>query len=200
MIELNVTNLVGGNITITTGSATRAVTRIWWSDDESDYSDCPSNNGTFDSNCFPEGKSNTDAVKVEFGSDVTSIGDYAFYECSGLMSVTFPNSVTSIGGGAFTNCYGLTIVTMPSVTTIKGTAFACTSLTNVSIGSDIQGIGSYAFEIYGSPITLTIDKTVAEVQAMGQTDYDSDTNVPYSEWYLPSGSTIVCTNGTIPIE
>ena len=47
---------------------------------------------------------------------------------------------------------------------------------------------------------MTISKTVAEVQAMGQTDYDYSTNVPYSEWGLPSGSTIVCTNGTIPIE
>ena len=35
---------------------------------------------------------------------VTSIGNYAFYYCSGLTSVTIPNSVTSIGNGAFYNC------------------------------------------------------------------------------------------------
>ena len=35
---------------------------------------------------------------------VTSIGDYAFYECSGLTSVTIPNSVTSIGDYAFSDC------------------------------------------------------------------------------------------------
>ena len=29
---------------------------------------------------------------------VTSIGEYAFYGCSGLTSFTIPNSVTSIGG------------------------------------------------------------------------------------------------------
>lgn len=69
----------------------------------------------------------------------------------------------------------------------------------MTIGSGIQRIGSYVFETYGSPITLTIDKTVAEVEAMGQTDYDTNANVPYSEWHLPSGSTIVCTDGTIPI-
>ena len=36
-------------------------------------------------------------------SSVTSIGDYAFYECSSLTSVEIPNSVISIGDYAFFN-------------------------------------------------------------------------------------------------
>ena len=35
---------------------------------------------------------------------VTSIGESAFYGCSGLTSVTIPDGVTSIGGYAFYGC------------------------------------------------------------------------------------------------
>ena len=37
-------------------------------------------------------------------NSVTSIGDYAFYYCSGLNSIEIPNSVTSIGDYVFHNC------------------------------------------------------------------------------------------------
>lgn len=130
--------------------------------------------------------------------NVTSIGNYAFSYCW-LTNVTMPNA-TNIGHYAFETC-NLTNVTMPNVISIGHYAFiGCTYLTSVTIGSRIQGIGSSAFDPSGQPITLQIDKTVAEVQAMGTTEYDSNTNVPYSEWGLPSGSTIVCTGGTIPID
>ena len=63
---------------------------------------------------------------------VTGVGDYAFYGCSGLTSVTIPNSVTSIGDGAFYECSGLTSISIPnSVTSIGlGAFYGCSSLTS----------------------------------------------------------------------
>ncbi|MDE6775588.1 MAG: leucine-rich repeat domain-containing protein, partial [Ruminococcus sp.] len=40
------------------------------------------------------------------GLPVTGIGDYAFFDCSGLTSVTIPDSVISIGESAFGDCSG----------------------------------------------------------------------------------------------
>ena len=68
-------------------------------------------------------------------SNITSIGPYAFYNCSELTSVTIPNSVTNIGNYAFYNCRGLTSVTIPdSVTSIGRCAFdACSGLEEITL-------------------------------------------------------------------
>ena len=72
-------------------------------------------------------------TSVTIGNSVTSIGNYAFYNCSGLTSITIGNSVTSIGSSAFRNCSNLTSITIPDgVTSIGEYAFfRCTGLTSV---------------------------------------------------------------------
>ena len=93
------------------------------------------------------GCSGLTSFTVTIKKDVTSIGDEAFKNCSGLTSITIPESVTSIGGGAFNGCSGLTSVTIPEgVTSIGWSAFhGCSGLTSVTIPEGVTSIGGYAF-------------------------------------------------------
>ena len=79
---------------------------------------------------------------------VTSIGERAFRDCSGLTSITIGNSVTSIGNQAFYSCIGLTSITIPgSVTSIGVGAFAyCSGLLDMfCYAENVPTTGSDAF-------------------------------------------------------
>ena len=62
---------------------------------------------------------------LELDSDVTAIGDRAYYGCTNLKSVIIPEGVKTIGESAFAMCPNLDYVSIPStVKTIKPGAFA----------------------------------------------------------------------------
>ena len=86
-------------------------------------------------------------TSVVIGDDVTTIGNYAFNECTNLTSVEIGDSVTTIGHFGFFSCDSLTSVVIPdSVTTIGDQAFTgCNSLTSVEIGDTVTIIGNVAF-------------------------------------------------------
>ena len=73
---------------------------------------------------------------ITIPNSVTSIGDYAFYNCRSLTSITIGNSVTSIGSYAFYNCYRLVeVYNLSSLNITKGS-------------SDNGAVGLYALDIY----------------------------------------------------
>ena len=103
-------------------------------------------------------------TSVTIQNNVKIIGNMAFYKCSNLTSVTIPNSVTSIGEGAFSGC-GLTSITIPdSVTSIGDRVFElCTSLTSVTIPNSVTSIGDYAFYSCSSLTSTKIGNGVTSI-------------------------------------
>ncbi len=97
--------------------------------------------------------------------DVTNISDYAFYNCTSLISVTIPDSVTSIGNSAFSGCSRLTSITIPdSVTSIGNYAFfGCKSITSITIPDSVTSIGDRAFLWCSSLISVTIPDSVTSI-------------------------------------
>ncbi len=75
---------------------------------------------------------------VIINNGVTSIGNFAFSDCTSLTNITIPNSVTSIGDYAFYGCENLINITIQnSVTSIGNFAFCmCTSLTSINVDSN----------------------------------------------------------------
>ena len=130
-----------------------------------------SGNTTYDSrnecNAIIETASNTlirGCQNTTIPNSVTSIGNHAFQNCTGLTSVTIPNSVTSIGS-AFSGCTGLTSITIPnSVTSIGGSAFwGCTGLTSITIPNSVTSIGNRAFYECSGLTSVTIGNSVTSI-------------------------------------
>ena len=85
------------------------------------------------------------ALKVEEG--VTSLGDYAFYNCTSLAEVSLPESLTSVGGYAFCGCAEIPGLVLPeAVTAIGGGAFyGCEALAEINLPAGVTSVESYAF-------------------------------------------------------
>ena len=100
---------------------------------------------------FPTGTLNIPATITIKGTEysVTSIGEYVFYGCFSLRSVTIPNSVTSIGEYAFKDCSNLQSVT------ING---------NLNIGDAFSE----------TPATVTMNLTASEIDGDYWTTFYND--------------------------
>ena len=96
---------------------------------------------------------------------VTSIWDYAFYDCSSLTQIAIPEGVTSIGVFAFYDCSSLTQIAIPeSVTSIGDYAFSeCSSLTQIAIPESVTSIGYGTFDSCSSLKEITIPEGVTSI-------------------------------------
>ena len=127
---------------------------------------------------------------------VTSIGNYAFYNYSGLTTVTIPDSVTSIGSSAFYGCSGLTEIIWNAVSVsdfssgsnVFYNAGTAGDGIAVTFGDGVETIPAYAFYVSSSSYRPNI-KSV--------TIGDSVTNIGESAFEGCSGLTSVYYTGDV---
>ena len=141
------------------------LTSILVDDDNANYKSVDGNLYTKNDQILIQYAVGKTAQSFTIPSGVTSIGDSAFYGCTGLTSIEIPNSVTSIGNYAFSNCTSLTSIEIPnSVTSIGyGTFSYCENLTNVVIPSSVTSIGDWAFIYCTHLVSIEIPNSVTSI-------------------------------------
>lgn len=122
-------------------------------------------------------------------NSVTFIGEYAFYDCTGLSNLTIPNSITHVGLSAFENTewfdnqpddliyiglvaykYKGSMQEGTSITIKEGTLeiadmafYGCTGLKSINIGNSISSIGTRAFSGCTGLESIVIPNSVTSI-------------------------------------
>ena len=91
-------------------------------------------------------KDRAEIRKIMVQQGVTTIGDYAFYGCENVTSVTLPDTVIQIGKLAFYGCKDLRTLTVPdSVLTVEDYAFAKAGLQSIVFRGSAPVLGAGIF-------------------------------------------------------
>ncbi len=107
---------------------------------------------------------------------VTSIGQYAFYDCNGLAKVTLGTAVKTIGDQAFEYCFKLTELTINSanIESLGSSVFNDTSsyITTLNVGAEVTTLNSTFYSFSGLKV-INVDS--------GNKAYSSDNGVLYNK-------------------
>lgn len=106
--------------------------------------------------------------------EVSSIGNEAFRDCTGLTSVSISDGITAIQEGAFLNCSALESISIPTtVTSISNNIFVkCTSLTSITIPEGVTNLGNYVFSGCTALTTVSLPSTL---KGMGDNSFNDCT-------------------------
>lgn len=125
-------------------------------------------------------------TNLVMGSNVVSVGNYAFESCGNLTNIVFDDHLGNIGLGAFQNCFKLARVVLPAnVTNLDVSSFrSCTSLITVNIPNSVANIRDEAFYYDTALTSVTIGSGV--------------TNIGYSAFYGCNNLTAIYFKGNAP--
>ena len=132
--------------------------------------------------------------EIVFAEGVTSIGNYAFSNCTSLTTINFAEGLTSIGYNAFSGCSALKTLRLPdTLTTIYGYAFSnCTALSEVYLGKSTTTIEVAAFANCSKLTTITLSDALTSVNwSSNYASYFSFYNAPISIVNVPSTVTYI---------
>ena len=130
--------------------------------------------GAFENCIDNNSRPNINSIVIEEG--VTSIGDYAFDNCTGLTSVEIPACVTSIGDGAFSSCGSLATITVDENNQAFDSREGCNAIirkadntlilgckNTTTIPDGVQSIGDLAFSGCGGLTAISIPDGVQSI-------------------------------------
>lgn len=136
----------------------------------------------YTSNNIPWGNYRKSIQAITLSEEMTSIGEYAFSNCTVLTAITIPESVTSIGYRAFYRCSKLataTITEESQLTSIGYAAFeGCSRLTDIVIPCGVTSIGEYAFFSCKKLASITCYAATPPVVGGTSTFYSVDKAIP----------------------
>ncbi len=128
---------------------------------------------------------------IKFGVDkqglspLRGIGNYAFYNCSGINSVQFGNGLATLGNYAFGRCISLQSATLVQQTGDGGTTgaslgtlgagafYGCEKLTSFVVPYSVSEIGDFCFkDCMGlEEVTLTLDEKAGSGSSLEKIGY-----------------------------
>lgn len=98
---------------------------------------------------FNENRNTTNGhilTSVIISKGITTVGDFAFIDCSNLQSVSLPESLTSLGQSTFLHCSKLNKINIPShLKRLEEFVFQETGFTEFIIPESLEYIGYSAF-------------------------------------------------------
>ena len=103
-------------------------------------------------------------INVTLPESITSIGNGAFQNVTGISSLTLPSNLVSIGSRAFADS-DITLETIPATLTfIDHTAFEnCLGITSLYFSEGLEGIGNFAFRGCTNLTSVSIPGTLESI-------------------------------------